>query len=339
MRSDPAAELSDVASVAATSDGRIFVADGLAARITHLAPGGSILGTVGRRGGGPGEFDEPRTVQVLAADSLLVFDFARHRVTVFEPAELDVSHTAHLQVPPTATRPEWFARSRTGPMFVVAFTEYARADRPVAQGEDETTGSRLVRAFHGDGSLRRDSILSGPRGRRLVARQGPIIGSAGAHPFGPHSPISLGPDDRLYVGTAATDTVRILTYTLAGERLEEISLPCASPSVTRDQLERIVREYDDFFHDAIRETAPERWPALRGVVADDEGRLWLTVGGMPADSGTVWVVTHQGRIDLYLRIPPGARIEAVRDGRLYTVRSDELDVPRVEGWRLNGSPP
>lgn len=64
---------SHVADVAVAASGEIFVLDPVNAEVVRLDSVGSLLGTLGRRGNGPGEFGDPRHL-ALCADTVFVLD-------------------------------------------------------------------------------------------------------------------------------------------------------------------------------------------------------------------------------------------------------------------------
>ena len=80
--------------------------------------------------------------------------------------------------------------------------------------------------------------------------------------------------------------------------------------------------------------APYVWPALTGMVVDDQDRIW--VGIRRADrSTTEWAAfeadgTHRVSVDL----PVDVELYAVRGDRMVGVARDELDVARVRVYRL-----
>jgi len=77
------------------SDGTIIVADGLASEVHAFSANGDHLKQLGREGDGPGEFRWPVRVQVLAGDSVVVFDAGHQRLTFFTP-DLDVDRVARV---------------------------------------------------------------------------------------------------------------------------------------------------------------------------------------------------------------------------------------------------
>lgn len=77
--------------------GRILVADDLGRRVVVFGRDGRYVGTIGRRGQGPGEFESPWRVAVDAADSIFVWDMAQARISVFGR---DLRFARSFAVPP-----------------------------------------------------------------------------------------------------------------------------------------------------------------------------------------------------------------------------------------------
>ncbi|MFQ5524447.1 MAG: hypothetical protein ACE5F5_12895 [Acidimicrobiia bacterium] len=73
-----------------SSDGIVNAVDWGAGRVFRFNSKGELIGTLGRKGQGPGEFQAPDHVGTLA-DTLWVSDRRLNRVTMFSPATLEVS--------------------------------------------------------------------------------------------------------------------------------------------------------------------------------------------------------------------------------------------------------
>jgi hypothetical protein len=86
-----------VMDVALDRAGRILVADDLSHHVVVFARDGRYVGTIGRRGAGPGEFESPWEVATDARDSIFVWDMGQARISVFGP---DLSYRRSFRVPP-----------------------------------------------------------------------------------------------------------------------------------------------------------------------------------------------------------------------------------------------
>ncbi len=77
--------------------GRIIVADDLNHEVKVFSANGEYVGTVGREGRGPGEFQSPWVVATGPADSLFVWDSGLARISVFSP---NLEFARSMPVPP-----------------------------------------------------------------------------------------------------------------------------------------------------------------------------------------------------------------------------------------------
>jgi len=72
-----------VVSLVVDSEENIFVLDGGNCRIQKFDREGNYLQTMGRKGQGPGEFEQPRWIDVDLEDSIYVFDSYRRNLHIF----------------------------------------------------------------------------------------------------------------------------------------------------------------------------------------------------------------------------------------------------------------
>lgn len=79
------------------SRGRILIADDRNHHVVVFSPTGEYVGTIGRRGAGPGEFESPWEVATDAGDSIFVWDAGHARISVFGP---DLAFRRSFRVPP-----------------------------------------------------------------------------------------------------------------------------------------------------------------------------------------------------------------------------------------------
>jgi hypothetical protein len=79
-------QLFNVSAAARQSDGDIVVANGGTSEVRLYDRDGTFIRTLGSRGGGPGEFQDPDQVLITGADSVIVWDNAHYRLTRFDSA-------------------------------------------------------------------------------------------------------------------------------------------------------------------------------------------------------------------------------------------------------------
>ena len=325
--SEPDLYLTRIRSVDVDSGGQVFLADGSEGGITVLTPDLKYLGTVGRAGEGPGEF-ESRQVQILPGDTLLVYDSALGRLTFFDPEDLEVASTS---------RPPDLARGPVSLLWKLPGQgRYFALDRlPYVAGEseaaDEVRRDALI-ALDESSDPVSDTLLFVPAAERLVARQ-PGMLMVGGHPFGRESLVGILGGDRLVHANSRAFEITILDF--EGTTTHAISHPTPPLPVTSAEMQAELEDRTGPLGNVLRSGAPYTWPALAGLVTDDQDRIWVGVRGAQGNSDREWAAfrpdgEHLGSVHL----PAGHLLQAVRDNRLYVVSHDEFDVPSLQAYRI-----
>lgn len=337
--SSPDLPLSWVASMAVDSRGRVYLWD-RDEGILLLDSVGAISRTIARKGEGPGEYRQPGVLQVLPGDSILAYDPRLRRVTVFTPETYAVAYTHRLEGSRDGPGPSWAARVHdpVGYLTMYESSVFSSEGRPRKE-EDRQAVLRLLAL---DGSLRRDSLLLLPVAESIVvrhpSRESLVLMTI---PFGRQSVFALTDDDRIVHGW--TDSLAVEIRDLDGRRIGGFSAPHEALPLTREEVDEWADRYnepsgvEDWGHepgDALREAAPETWPAFERLLLDDHGRIWIllvTREGMPAR----WVIFEQsGEEVAWVDISLG--LQAVRDDVAYGLVSGDFGEPIVSAYRIEG---
>ncbi|HZD03901.1 MAG TPA: hypothetical protein VE173_03255, partial [Longimicrobiales bacterium] len=97
---DPTVGFSQVGGVDVDRDGNVYVVEGAVPEIRVYDPEGRLVRRIGRRGGGPGEFEGPPRFGVVG-DTVWAVDVSVNRITLFDRrgTVLSAARTDGLQVP------------------------------------------------------------------------------------------------------------------------------------------------------------------------------------------------------------------------------------------------
>jgi hypothetical protein len=151
------------------------------------------------------------------------------------------------------------------------------------------------------------------------------------NPFGREALVRL--DSHGLTRYVWTDSLAVRTYDMAGRLVSRFAVPYEPPRVTAadaaEQLAALGEQGQRTFRDALADSTPRAWPAVRDFVVDDADRVWIALPDHTPD-GTEWAVfTREGRYLRSVVVPAGVTLRSVRAGRLYGVRRDENDVPQA----------
>lgn len=320
--SDPTAAFTQVTGLDVGSDGRIYVGDWYQQKVTVLDPAGRVVRTIGRRGSGPGEFRAVRGVQVLPGDSLLVYDPNLARISVFAPDSSRPAYVTNLAAELPGQPPFHVLRTRANDAYVAMF----RPQFMFGGGHTDIAREDVVRILSLEGTPQGDPLLTFPSRSFLVSGT-----SVMPNPFGREGFVRTDSRDRVHF--LWNDSVRVVTLERSGRRVGGMSVPFQPPPLGERDLEAELGAMNDqvrtVFERALRDSAPERWPAARGLIVDDQDRVWIALNG-GSKSPTEWVaLSTEGSYLGSTRIPSGVTIWTIRGTRMYGVGTDDMDTPSV----------
>jgi hypothetical protein len=329
FRTDESVPLTSVIEVDLDSRGNIYIGDFLTPSVAVLSPEGELTRSIGRRGSGPGEFHNVTGVQILPGDSLQVYDVQQRRITVFAPHSDSVAYSFAVgQAGLFASR---VARVPGGDQILALFRQtFDTRDNPANDAHRQD----VVRLLNLSGAILQDSLVVFPATGDLVLRSGGGV-SVTSNPWGRTGLVRLGPNGMVY--SVFTDTLGVRISDLSGGTRHAWQAAYSPPLITsahvQTALERMGPRASRFRH-LVEEAASGSWPAVRGFVVDDQGRMWFGLGG-PADMPAEWVVFDQrGLYRASIVLPGGTEVLRIVDGKVYAVEHDGLDVPRLTAYRL-----
>lgn len=328
-RSAPEAQFSQITGLDVDSRGRIYVADWFHAHVSVLDSTGALVRTVGRKGLGPGEFRAIRGIQVLPGDSLLVYDPNASRLAVFAPDAGEPAYGVNLAATLNGPAPFLVHRSGAGGAYLALFRP------PFMQGDTARRVDEL-RVLNPDGSANDRPLRTFASKSFLHVKQGRGF-SVMPNPFGTEALFALGRGGELHL--AWSDSLRVETIDLTGRRTGGFSFPHTAPGVTREDVDSALSGMPEqmvrMFRPALEDSLPERWPALRALLTDGAGVLWVGLS-TPAGAQAEWASFNSGGRYLgSVFVPPEIEVRAVRGGRLYGVQHDADGVPHIVVYRLS----
>ena len=335
---DPADEFSGTIIALKLHDGRIAVANQGTSEVRFFDAGGKRLQSVGRKGSGPGEFEQIASLAVGAGDSLLVFDRGTRRLSVLA-ATGEIVRSGMIDLGQGTLAHVVFGALPGGRIVV----------SPARSGR-EPTRSGLVRdsadlkIVGADGSV---TELGRFPGTQLVSRVethgGKVVSvNIAALPFGRST--WFGTWDTL-VGVAPTDRYGFDLYSASGRLMRRISRDHQPEPVTAADLaadlemaelpnEDTRARYRSFLRMA---PIPETKPAFDRVVPGANGELWFRDYLGPNQR------THPGRWTIFDRegawltsvdLPAGFEPTWIGPDQILGTWLDADDAPHVRLFRL-----
>jgi hypothetical protein len=323
-------ELNRVVGAVRLSDGRIVVADAGDAVIRYVSPQGTLLRTVGREGDGPGEFRTLQAIGQIRGDTVWAYDFSHHRLTFIAP-DGTVARETSLRPPMgpllavgvlpdgSVLLGEAWSAARVGEA-----SEPGLSREPVAYVRYAASGELL------------DTISLVP-GREVLLTSEDGRGVMGPAPMGRAAVHALG-DSRLVVGDQVDHELRFYSPEGSLKRIVrwdggDLAIDGALRADWREaRLATASREDRPRVERALSEaTLPSRRPAYGGLLATEEGGLWVAEFAVEGREAGAWdVFDDEGVWQGSVAVPEGFRPLQVGDGWVLGVSKGALDVERVE---------
>ena len=305
--------------------GRFWILDSQAQELRVFDAGGAHVRTVGRRGGGPGEFAQAVHVQTGPDGNIWVVDPQNNRVSVFDTAGnyLEGKHTAggFIIIP-------WPGR----------FDDAGRYYAPIPQ----TGGDFRITLVRHDASLQPLDTLkipTDPRPREsfeLRSANGRMVAGV---PYQGGLRWKLSPTGTIWA--MLTDDYRMFEIDEDGDTLRTITREFTPLPVTVEDREAAQEDMEWFIEQGGQvdwSKLPSTKPATESLFFDDEGRIWVRPVTPRSEEGRrLDVFDPTGRFLGSLTLPFSLTSNPspiIRDGVLYGVTRDELDVPYVVRARI-----
>lgn len=348
---------SSVDQVLITPDEGIAVLDRSATRITFLRRDGIVVGTLGRRGSGPGEFEQIGSIGFLS-DTLYVSDLQKDAISLFgrnaefitaigwasapirldriafpatAPQVLTQSGTGLVSPKPGVLfQPEWRLPGVGGLALQVPYLHIDKDGNTTAILWTEAN-ERWFNFEYGGRMLRLSQPFpEHPLVALMIDGTGMVIATRSTVDEAAATVTKLNTSfDTVYHVTLKSPRVPInsaLATTLV--RLSSISPidglgSAADPDV---QVVATLAMKAKFF--------PEVSPGVTQVVPVQDGSVWLRRGLEGRDS-TLWTsLLSDGTPGRSTVVPSGEEIVAGRDHLLVTTSHDDLDVPFITVYRF-----
>ena len=346
--------LNVVPSVGFDAAGNLYILDS-PRRVVAIGPDGSFLGQFGRAGGGPGEFGNPRQLDVLPGGRIVVTDLRRLAFHVFRPEgvferrvrmALDIPDLGVLQDALYWTRTEVFG-ARPAREGAAIFSDGIRRIMRTDLSSEEARIETFVEAWAPPGTEAKFGSLAEVTNGGLWGFVPPLVFDAlpgGGIAFSDSSAYAIkvtGPSGQVVRTLSRPFVPQPITNRLKraeiDRRLAELDrdedpggdVPAAARAMLAGFRASRVRAIDEM------RFLPEV-PVLHALRTTWEGNLWVQRRGEDPDMdlGPIDVLTPGGRylgtLDKRMRMPD----EFGPDGLVAFIERDEYDVPVIEVKRL-----
>jgi hypothetical protein len=337
-------------------DGGVYVYDGTLDALRQYDSAGTFVRQVGRKGAGPGEFEEPNGVATLPDGQLVVWDARHQRMNLYDTSGTFVRS---WRLPTNLFSSRALSVDTAGTIYTLHMLDAFDPQHPTAPRREG-----LVRVT-ADGAIH-DTIpaptLPEPARLTVVHRSGKNVGMSSR-------PVPYAPQPDWWVSTlgylVSTPADRYaITLHRAGHPLR-IEREVAPVTVEADERDDLIEQVTAQFRRAAPDwrwdgpSIPDTKPPIRYFSADAEGRIWVarSVPSVPlepdpeadppapnAPPPARWreplaydVFAPDGHFLGHLPVPRRTSLLYMRGDTAWASVRDSLDVPTVVRFRVEPS--
>jgi hypothetical protein len=331
--------LPDVAALAVSSSGVIYVASRMDSSIRLFDESGSYITTLGGRGRGPGEFDWLYQIGVRG-DTLWAADMQLRRLTFFDISTGDVvrvdervGHLAYVE-PHRIPMLRAIAPNGAHVLFPAVLSRWAQRDTVVPLIVFDAERATAVTLGHVTVPHPSITIAEGSR-RTYIAQPFDDRTLYGVSPAGDkvvfvdRSESELPPSRyRVASVNISGDTAWSRTYRVTPTEISEAAIDAARKRV-RGAAGPAERQAMAGLH------IPDHHPPVTAVVVADDGAIWLRGQDTRADSVTWTILSEEGAEAGRVKSSSRWQPRVIRGRRVYGVETGEMDVPYVSVHELH----
>ncbi|HUF67497.1 MAG TPA: hypothetical protein VMM79_02510 [Longimicrobiales bacterium] len=351
LRLDANAEdFSLVGRVAVGEDGRMAIALPQDMEVRLYDPAGSLIASVGRQGGGPGEFQHLGAMTWIG-DTLMVDDQRQRRVTYIDAAGA-VVRTVPLPGPMAPTALSATAADTTF-RFFIAYSGSTSGDilgiAHVGVGPPSATGtsSRRILSLAPDGSAR---IIAEPPQYEDERWEVTIAGLSQHIPFALQPQLVFAVDGSRIAFLTADQSTADATYSLTvldadgellfardysspGEAIPPAAVDSAIAAMAPPGQPREEGSDPSRFQALARERMPAVYTPVERVMLALDSTTWLTMRAT-ADGTEAIVLDAHGTLVSTVPLPPRSRVQNATATHVWMTETDEFDLVSIVRYRI-----
>lgn len=338
----PEYEFDQIQGLRQLDDGGILAVDAGSAELRFYDPEGQFVAKLGRRGNGPGEFQQPVLVPGRDSDAILIFDARLNRFTFVSVDNQEIE----VMSPPirvTGT-PLGFVGGRSlmrsAPLSVGGADGAQPPSRALFTLTDPVTGeSDTVAAFDGP-QLFRAQIP----GESLGLTTGVLFKIFPSGAAGANGPVIHGANaPEIMVADSAARPRRILRIAEPARHVTEEIVAEVAARQGRNAGDASVTALWHHIYDQM--PLPEALPAFHRLLVDDQGWVWAEVyrperdpllGPLDLSVEALWMVFDQdGAARGSLEMPRDLYVHQIGRDFVLGVGRDALGVETIRRHRIN----
>ncbi|HAC15174.1 MAG TPA: hypothetical protein DCE78_04415 [Bacteroidetes bacterium] len=335
----------NVGNIAVDESGHVFIADRNSIKVFN--PNGSYKLELGRKGRGPGEFNNVGPlIPKIKNNTLYVYDEVLKRINIYSLTDFNFTHSIiispsnwnHIDELQSVSFVDYFVLNES--LLLASFAD------PMIRG---TKGKRKRRYFQMN--------MSGDNVSNEIFNHSDLNFYSGTGAPGPIPPESIASvnlpstrssivklDSKNSIHHIFTGEFVIERFDSLGAFQNEIRHTFNNSDLNRNEVVDMFRDNDRLLKRVGSYDFPETWPAIDYFFIDDRDRLWVSTITDSEDSFEWWVLSNEGQVigkfnwsgSRLQRHFQEREIRIVNDNFLYTVEvNDSTNQKEVIRYKID----
>lgn len=307
-------------SAVVDNEDRVFVADYQETALHLYNPDGTYNRQIGQEGEGPGEYRDLSTMRI-DDQYLHLMDRNLNRITRYNLDTFEVAGNVAISV----DQPEGGPYMYPSTFFIHSDSTYLlQTGMSYSPGQDEneierTIGGRVMNSETGE--LADKTVFSFPDSQALVHRENGGLMVMMGIPYLRSSIVRVMNGQMIH---AWGDDFLFKIYYKNGEYERAIYYPYPNPPLERDDILAQYSDSEEQLKDVVRGAdMPDTLPVFSSFYVDDEGRIWVKKTTENLEEAEYAVLANSGELLATFTWPEENRIQAIKNGHLYAMETDE----------------
>lgn len=320
--------LSTIGQINFDNNGNIIFTDNPERTFYYIDTNGNLIQKFGSQGSGPGEFEMIANVNMIDGNRMIIPDFSQRRLSDFRLSDGEWSFYGNFML---NDDPSQFVNTllQLSDGSFLANNPMRQAGQNMPESGRVTAQKMYFDRINLDGEVIEEDFIEVTVGSFYFDQSEGF--RFAAIPFREADVLHVSPSGFIYL--ASNQETRIRKYNQDLELVREFEFEWPAFPTSDKDMEQFLEPHEGSFRNTVRNLIPDVKPVMRAMRVTEDDQLWVQVYG--ENSEDIWlVIEDDGTLLGKVEMPENTTLRAFNNGRIYTVFTDEFDIPAIKIFEL-----